>query len=155
MLPTVLKEATVTLRSFKQCFNHYESTYLTASQAAAYDPFLPSMLCSQDVGQGVCSGDSGGPVTLPMGPGDSRPVQVGIVSWVAANLTHVRGCPLQAVKSPVRAAPPCVRLLLHLPMGASRSRTCVLRVRVCLSVCQCVCACRRFFATRASQLTQA
>ena len=108
VLPSVLKEATVTLRSFKQCFNHYESTYLTASQAAAYDPFLPSMLCSQDVGQGVCSGDSGGPVTLPMGPGDSRPVQVGIVSWVAANLTHVSGCTMKAlIKRLVRATRLC------------------------------------------------
>ena len=89
LLPIVLKEVTVTLRSYKQCFNQYESTYLSAQEAASYDPFLPSMLCSHDPGAGVCSGDSGGPVTLPMGPGDRRPVQVGIVSWVAANLTHV------------------------------------------------------------------
>ena len=89
LISNVLMEITLTLRSFIECHHEYESTFLTATQAAAWDPFLTSMLCSHEAGAGVCSGDSGGPVTLVMNPGDLRPVQVGIVSWVAANVTHI------------------------------------------------------------------
>ncbi|XP_070491027.1 brachyurin-like [Chironomus tepperi] len=41
---------------------------------------LPTIVCTSTNRQGACSSDSGGSLTVPR-PGDTRPVQIGIVNW--------------------------------------------------------------------------
>ena len=87
LLPTHLQVANLTLFGWHSCSQLFQALFST-------NPFSPSMLCTYDnpVGgspRGPCSGDSGGPLTLPLLPADnSRPVQVGVVSWSLRNATH-------------------------------------------------------------------
>ncbi len=82
LLPPSLRKVDVRLQNYRFC----ESLFASHPTLE----FTTNFLCSFDpsMGGAPCSGDSGGPLTLPMGPGDTRPVQVGIVSFSLNNATH-------------------------------------------------------------------